>query len=507
MWTPDNASSVAVRPTPGAAGTAQWANASTELQHDVFNAIYGELRDLVETVGGIALDKTDVNQLTPILFSTRAAVADDADTGVATTPSLRGIFASAGSQASGASSACVASGTCTASGATSGTLGSSNSTASGTNNSAAVASTGATVSGTQAAAIAAENTTVARTNSAVIASVDSDIAVVGERCAALATDDCSPQGTDCAAVASADAQPAGNQSAALACAESSTTGTTSATIGSGATGLPVRASGTRSVLVGSVACELNTASALALGWAAAPVGVWPGADTNLTVRLEATTGNGYFDGVADVGAADYAEYFEADGGPHAVGALLTRVGTKVRLADAGDRIIGVVAARPGVVGNGASLGWAGRYVLDEWGRPIWDSIPWVTWPKARAADGSVERAGYYGPVDRAPEPIPADAVRSVQRARRTHPDYEPGRPYKPRHVRPDEWTCVSLLGQVRVRVDATVEDGGDVFAGAGGVGTSDQSKVAGVGAQLECMQILSPFDPGRGFGIALCFIR
>lgn len=91
-----------------------------------------------------------------------------------------------------------------------------------------------------------------------------------------------------------------------------------------------------------------------------------------------TTGTGYFDGAADAGNADYAEMFEwEDGNPNnedRVGKTVVIVnGSKIRFAteqDSPDIIIGVVSAKPAFIGDTAWNNWYGKYVTDDFGRPI-----------------------------------------------------------------------------------------------------------------------------------------
>ncbi len=83
-------------------------------------------------------------------------------------------------------------------------------------------------------------------------------------------------------------------------------------------------------------------------------------------------------------------------------------------------------------------------------------------------------------------------------------DRELARKHKPRTSRPDEWTAVGLLGQVRVAVDATVKPDSFVVPLSDGIGT--HSDEPGRGRPIECMEITSPYDAARGYAIAFCVI-
>lgn len=251
----------------------------------------------------------------------------------------------------------------------------------------------------------------------------------------------------------------------------------------------------QSVLVASSNAELVTAYAIgggSTGGACTPDGL---SDKQLTWRVNLTAGDGYWDGNHNAGPADYAELYEnLTPGVLPVGSLVTLRGKKVRLAQPGDRVLGVVSANPAIIGNASSLGWAGRFEVDEWGRKVMVDVEHVRWGK------SADRAGYDGFLRNAPTPIPEDAVRWSVAMPKPAAGYDPSRPYVERKQRPEEWTVVGLLGQIRTRVDATVAVDDDVMPGEGGVGTLGEGR----GKAIVCMDIEVPFDAERGYAIALC---
>ena len=102
------------------------------------------------------------------------------------------------------------------------------------------------------------------------------------------------------------------------------------------------------------------------------------------------------------------------------------------------------------------------------------------------------------------KPTPA-IDKKVVRVPKINPDYRPGKHVR-RCDRPNEWTRVGLLGQIRVRVDESVAPDASVVAGdVPGVGTA--GAWSGRGAQLRCLAITSPFSSARGYAIALCLVR
>lgn len=386
------------------------------------------------------------------------------------------------------------------------------------------------------AVIASDTSYVAASKSLVAASDDCN--TNGSESAILASDDCATQAAN-TFIAAADGNDdakgqteVNSQSSAIIAAER----------------VQIGGAGITKMLVASARCELATANALALGYHATTTPTFSGSDQNLTIRFEGNGGNGYFDGGADLGAADYAELFEnLAAGVLEVGSVVAFEGDRVRYAEAGDTFVRVVSAAPGIVGNSASLGWQGRYQLDEWGRPVEAELNLVRWPELSevvVGDEEVRFEAYDGPKDAAPElrpknPFeytnedgvaccawhrkadtkrtksvtreafdglvrdagpkkswPKDAEQYTATGRVELDSFDPAARYVSRRDRPAEWTVVGLLGQLRTRVDDTVAAGDLVVGGAGGVGTK------GAAGALRCMTVLSPYDADRGYAIA-----
>ena len=198
-------------------------------------------------------------------------------------------------------------------------------------------------------------------------------------------------------------------------------------------------------------------------------------------------GNGYWDGTADNGAADYAEYFESSGSSVIpIGNTVVLENGKIRQANAGETPIGIVRPHDGcaVVGNSAWSKWQEKYLRDDYGAKIFESSTKTKWSeeitfeayisgslnsfdKTGGSEGGIitddkvepngsESVKYYREykhyTDRIPSgsTVPGDAVvfDSGQR-QRLNPDYDPDREYEPREER-DEWHIVGLLGQIPI---------------------------------------------------------
>lgn len=175
------------------------------------------------------------------------------------------------------------------------------------------------------------------------------------------------------------------------------------------------------------------------------------------------TGASFSDGAHTTTGADYAEYFEwADGNPKNEdrrGLVVVLEAGKIRPVKMGDDlnyVIGVVSARPSIVGDGASERWKDKYLRDEWGCDIFETAEIVEWdirkkgkgPKGEDTD-TLDTVFYD--VDKVPANVrvPANARRSTIDRRVLNPDYNPNRPYIPREQR-KEWSAIGLVGKLRV---------------------------------------------------------
>jgi hypothetical protein len=160
-------------------------------------------------------------------------------------------------------------------------------------------------------------------------------------------------------------------------------------------------------------------------------------------------GNGYCDGTwFGGGASDYAEYFEwSDGNPTGEdrrGICVTLDGNKIKPAQEGDTVIGVISGAPVVLGDTAWNHWHQKYLRDEYNTYVMEDYDVLQWTDESGAQQSVDADG--------PDAgdAPADATTVVQQRRKLNPDYNPTDDYVPREDRP-EWDAVGLVGKLRVR--------------------------------------------------------
>jgi hypothetical protein len=356
--------------------------------------------------------------------------------------------------------------------------------------SAAIASDGPIVPGTNCAALASDSgSTVDGVASVVVAGTGCEVGATGSASGVFASKNIKVNAAQAAAIAATgDAtsdEVTGTNALIAATSGSKASGAQSAVLG----GSLNEANDTGCVVVASAYSKANSAGnnfvailasrgyesdvgtdAPAYSLAGGYDGGGPPTPTGRSWAIESNGGNMRSTNAHTTTGLDYAEWFpNGDQIAHGPGLILARRGRTARVAQPHDRILGVVSVAPTVVGGDDSLGWNGRWLRDEWGAYV----------------------------------LAEDAAGNVSRV--VNPDFDATQRHSPRSARPYEHTCVGLLGQLRVRVDATVEPDDEVIAGVGGVGT--RGGWVGRGAQLECMEIVSPYDAKRGYAIALCLLR
>jgi hypothetical protein len=190
-------------------------------------------------------------------------------------------------------------------------------------------------------------------------------------------------------------------------------------------------------------------------------------------------GNGFFDGAADAGNADFAEYFEStDGSAIAIGKTVVLDNGKVRASTDSDNaadIVGVVRHRKtvGVIGNSAWSKWKGKYKVDDYGVPLRENYTITKWVETYTEDKKDCTITYNGntqtfdkvkgekrehsyQTDKIPSEVtvPSDATvvdvdyDGNKLTRKILSDsYDASKTYVSREDR-DEWNLIGLTGQV-----------------------------------------------------------
>ena len=177
------------------------------------------------------------------------------------------------------------------------------------------------------------------------------------------------------------------------------------------------------------------------------------------------TADGSFSG----GGADYAEYFEWEDGNSSnedrVGCSVAIVNNKIKVAEEGDNIIGVVSGNPAVVGDAQDLYWQGKYEKDEYGRDVYEDYTQTEWVETvENGTDTPQQIKHSYQSDQIPSEVsvPSDAeIVSLDengnnlRRRKISSSYDESLTYVPRSER-QEWACIGLIGKLRVKVGQQV---------------------------------------------------
>ena len=193
-----------------------------------------------------------------------------------------------------------------------------------------------------------------------------------------------------------------------------------------------------------------------------------------TIFMVDEDGDLHADGSTSITGFDYAEMFEwEDGNPSSedrVGysVVFGSSGDKIRIASGSEEPIGVVSARPGVIGDNP-MGWHGTWKTDEWDRKIPGLIPMVSWSYDFTRDngeviqktykieiaqtgsflsnipsGSSERGVPYSGS------IPSNANYYNKEVSQVSDEYDDTMDYTTRRSR-KEWDTIGLMGKIKIR--------------------------------------------------------
>jgi len=182
---------------------------------------------------------------------------------------------------------------------------------------------------------------------------------------------------------------------------------------------------------------------------------YSGGGGDLEVNLRGD-GQSYCDGSWNGGGADYAEYFEwEDGNPDDEdrrGYSVSLIGDKIKIAEEGEQIIGVISGNPSVVGDAAWNKWSGKYLTDDFGSYIFEEHNVVEWTDEDGKQHSYE--DWNLPEDVVVPEYAVIKTHDEKGNRFTHrklnPEYDPDQEYIPREERP-EWDAVGMMGKLRLR--------------------------------------------------------
>lgn len=179
-------------------------------------------------------------------------------------------------------------------------------------------------------------------------------------------------------------------------------------------------------------------------------------------------GNAWYQGSVASNGADYAEFFEwEDGNPNnedRVGFLVTLNGEKIKLANSGDQVLGIVSATAAILGDNYECEWNGKYITDDFGRSIYEDVEEFEEIENKET-GEIEKVS-VGRVSQ----------------RKLNPEYNPEKEYVNRANRA-EWDTVGMIGKLYLRDDGTCEVNQYATVGSNGVATAS--------TELTNMRVLS----------------
>ncbi|WP_167347652.1 peptidase G2 autoproteolytic cleavage domain-containing protein [Type-D symbiont of Plautia stali] len=170
-----------------------------------------------------------------------------------------------------------------------------------------------------------------------------------------------------------------------------------------------------------------------------------------------------------------------------VGSIVAWEGRKIRLANENDTDFSVHSRTYAILFGDTPFTWADRYKRDEFGEIIKGRV----WDEDAGGWDELKNEGVGGfrgafvdiPLENESFDIKLEQLKRSER--RT------------------EWTPVALIGEVHVRVDASVNENSFVRpSSSNGIGTLSVKQT-----RLKCMELRTQFDKEKGYAVALCLIR
>lgn len=177
------------------------------------------------------------------------------------------------------------------------------------------------------------------------------------------------------------------------------------------------------------------------------------------------SGNGWFAGTVTSTGADYAEYFEwADGNPNAedrIGLVVTLDFDKIRFAQPGDEVLGVVSGTALVLGDNSEYEWKNKYLTDKYGRAQYEMV-----------EEFIESNHYD--LETMACTVVTESVGMFQHPK-LNPEFDPTQEYVKRSDRP-EWDAIGMIGKLHVIDDGTCVPGSYATVAANGVVTASADR-------------------------------
>lgn len=219
-----------------------------------------------------------------------------------------------------------------------------------------------------------------------------------------------------------------------------------------------------------------------------------GHSKTVTSNAARLTTEGYFYYNTGCGAgADYAEFFEwSDGNPNDEDRCGVFVSfdfdcdvdystpqelPKIKIAQPGDYILGVISGNPSFVGN-ADEEWKKRWIYDDFDRPILETIKVPITETQEVETGEYRIDIQYDEEDNEIEvQVPITELREVETGeyrteivQKQNENYDESMVYESRFER-KEWETTGLLGVLSIKDDGTCQPGKYCKCGENGIAT------------------------------------
>ena len=179
------------------------------------------------------------------------------------------------------------------------------------------------------------------------------------------------------------------------------------------------------------------------------------------IHLLNNAGSAWFAQGTTTTGADYAEFFEwLDGNPESedrVGLIVSLDGEMIKLANPGDKILGITSGTAGVLGDNYESEWNGKYLTDDFGRIIYEDVE--------------EFLEVIVGLDEENKPIIEKQSLGFFKHPKLNPNYDASLSYINRQDRP-EWEMIGLMGKLYLRDDGSCIPNFYATIGENGVATS-----------------------------------
>lgn len=177
-----------------------------------------------------------------------------------------------------------------------------------------------------------------------------------------------------------------------------------------------------------------------------------------------SSGNLWVAGTVTSTGADYAEYFEwVDANPNEedrIALVVTLEGDKIRLAQPGDDILGIVSGTALVLGDNAECEWKNKYLTDKYGRIQYEMVE--EFAEIHHYDENLQLHAETVSTGMSPYP-------------KLNPEFNPEMEYAKRSDRP-EWAPIGMIGKLHVIDDGTCEVGSYATVASNGIVTTSTDR-------------------------------